>query len=483
MTNVLIAASEAVPFIKTGGLADVVGALPKYFDKKCIDARVIIPKYKCIDEQFASLMKFKKEFKIHLNWREQYVGVFEANFEGVTYYFVDNEFYFSGARPYGAIYEDAEKFAYFDKAVLEVISNIDFKPDIIHCNDWQTGLIPVFLKYQYGDDPYYKNIKCVYSIHNMKYQGRWRIDEVKDVTGLPDEAFSDKCLEAYSSSNFLKAASALSDAVVTVSPSYAKEITTPEGGEGLDGVMKEADLNGKLHGFLNGLDYDIYNPATDKFIEYNYTSRNFKSQKKKNKTALQKELGLTVNASTFMIGFVSRLTDQKGLDLLAYIMYEFLANEDVQIVVLGTGDEKHERMLNDFSSHFPSKLSVTIGYSDELAQKIYASSDAFLMPSLFEPCGLSQLVSMRYGSLPIVRETGGLKDTVEAYNEYTGEGTGFSFSNYNAHEMLDIIKYAMDVYYNNRKAWDTMVKRAMKMDFSWTSLIKEYETLYKNLVK
>lgn len=481
MKKILIATSESVPFIKTGGLADVCGALPKYLDKKRFDVRVILPKYKCLNEEFKNLLQFRMNFNIKLSWREQYVGIFEAVFEGIHYYFIDNEFYFSNDRPYGAIYEDAEKFAYFDKAVLEAIRYIDFKPDIIHCNDWQTGLIPVFMKEYYKQDPFYNGIKAVYSIHNMKYQGRWRLDEVKDVTGLPENVFTHNVLEAYSESNYLKGGAVCSDAVVTVSPSYASEITTPEGGEGLDGVMKEISYKGKLYGFINGLDYSVYNPETDKYIPYHYTAKNFKTNKKKNKEALQRELGISINPGVFLIGIVSRMTDQKGFDLIAYIMYELLATENIQLVVLGTGDSKHEKMFKYFNENFPSEISATIGYSDELASKIYAASDAFLMPSLFEPCGLSQLISMRYGTLPIVRETGGLRDTVIPFNEYNNTGTGFGFANYNAHEMFKIIKYAMSVYYDKRKDWDAMVRRAMKMDYSWETLIKNYEDLYESL--
>ncbi|MCR5468566.1 MAG: glycogen synthase, partial [Lachnospiraceae bacterium] len=324
MTNVLIATSEAVPFIKTGGLADVTGSLPKYLDKSKYDVRVIIPKYQCINKELVGTLKYVKEFHISLSWRDQYVGLYEAEYDGIHFYFIDNQFYFSGDKPYSAIYQDAEKFAYFDKAVLDSIKAIGFKPDIIHCNDWQTGLIPVFLKEAYTQDPFYKNIKCVYSIHNMKFQGRWRLDEVRDVTGLPDVAFTNKILESYSEANYLKGGIVCSEAVTTVSPTYAEEITTPMGGEGLDGVMREVKDKGKLYGILNGIDYSKNNPETDEDIDFNYTSRNVKSMKAKNKKALQKELSLPEDSKVFLIGIVSRLTDQKGFDLLAYILYEFL---------------------------------------------------------------------------------------------------------------------------------------------------------------
>jgi len=480
MIKVLIATSEAVPFIKTGGLADVTGALPKYFDKSKYDVRVILPKYACINESLLGDLRFITNFQTNLGWRRQYVGVFEAVSSGVTYYFIDNEFYFNGTRPYGAIYEDAEKFAYFSKAVIDALPTLGFKPDIIHCNDWQTGLIPVFLKEEYANYEYYKDIKTVYSIHNMRFQGRWRLNEVRDVTGLPDRAFTAEGIECYGESNFLKGGIVYSDAFSTVSPTYAKEIASPEGGEGLDGLVRSYE--NKLFGILNGIDTEINDPKTDTAITYNYDVNDFKSIKFKNKEDLQRELGLPVDPNVFMIGIVSRLTDQKGFDLIAYILNEFLSSENVQFVILGSGEEKHENMFTYFSKKYPDKLAAYIGYSESLAQRIYASSDAFLMPSLFEPCGLSQLISMRYGTVPIVRETGGLADTVEPYNEYEGTGTGFSFSEYNAHDMMHVIRYAMNIYYSRRNDWDEIVKRGMEKDFSWNVSVNEYCKMYDSVL-
>lgn len=482
MTKILFVASEAVPYIKTGGLADVVGSLPKYFDKEKYDVRVILPKYACMDELLLAQLKFVCHFYVNLNWRKQYVGIFTTEYKGVRYYFVDNEFYFAGDKPYNNIYEDVEKFAYFSKAVLESLPYIDFAPDILHCHDWQTGLVPVYLRTTYGSDNFYAGIKTIFTIHNMKFQGRWKIREVMDITGLPEHIFRTASgLESYGESNYLKGGIVYADAVSTVSPEYAKEITTREGGEGLDGLMN-ARID-SLYGIVNGIDYEEFNPETDPHIETNYTVKNAVAGKRKNKLALQKMLGLPVRDDVFMIGIISRMTSQKGFDLIAYILDEIFDTMDVQFVVLGTGEGRYENMFHHFHNKYPDKLWAHIGYSDEYAHKIYASCDAFLMPSLFEPCGLGQMMAMRYGTLPIVRETGGLKDTVEAYNEYENTGTGFSFSNYNAHEMLFILRYAQNIYKENRSRWNEIVQRAMQKDFSWGASAKSYETLYDKVTE
>ena len=482
MTKILFVASEAVPYIKTGGLADVVGSLPKYFDKEKYDVRVILPKYACMDELLLAQLKFVCHFYVNLNWRKQYVGIFTTEYKGVRYYFVDNEFYFAGDKPYNNIYEDVEKFAYFSKAVLESLPYIDFAPDILHCHDWQTGLVPVYLRTTYGSDNFYAGIKTIFTIHNMKFQGRWKIREVMDITGLPEHIFRTASgLESYGESNYLKGGIVYADAVSTVSPEYAKEITTREGGEGLDGLMN-ARID-SLYGIVNGIDYEEFNPETDPHIETNYTVKNAVAGKRKNKMALQKMLGLPVRDDVFMIGIISRMTSQKGFDLIAYILDEIFDTMDVQFVVLGTGEGQYENMFHHFHNKYPDKLWAHIGYSDEYAHKIYASCDAFLMPSLFEPCGLGQMMAMRYGTLPIVRETGGLKDTVEAYNEYENTGTGFSFSNYNAHEMLFILRYAQNIYKENRSRWNEIVQRAMQKDFSWGASAKSYESLYDKVTE
>lgn len=414
-----------------------------------------------------------------LNWRTEYVGVLELEYEGITFYFIDNEYYFNGFAPYGDTYTDIEKFAYFSKAVLSSLPVIDFRPDIIHCHDWQTGLIPVFLdNFRYGNE-YYRGIKTVITIHNLKFQGTWDPKRVRDITGLPEYYFAPDKLEAYKDANYLKGGIVYADRITTVSNSYAQEIRTPFYGERLDGLMN-ARAN-CLSGIVNGIDYDEYNPATDPHIVKNYSVENFRKEKIKNKTALQEELGLAKDPKTMMIGIVSRLTDQKGFDLVAYIMDELLATEDVQLAVLGTGEEQYQDMFRYFTQKYPDKIQASIGYSEERAHRIYASCDAFLMPSLFEPCGLSQLMSLRYGTVPIVRETGGLKDTVEAYNEYEHTGTGFSFANYNAHEMLGTIRYALSVFRDRKQDWNGLIQRGMKQDFSWNRSAGKYEALYEKL--
>lgn len=478
MKNVLFIASEAVPFIKTGGLADVVGALPKYFNKNEFDVRVMIPKYTFIKEEYRNQMKYLNHFYINLAWRSQYVGVFEMEYQGVKFYLIDNEFYFGGSKPYGYIHEDIEKFAFFSQAALSAIPVIGFKPDIIHCHDWQTGLIPVYLKDRFSQGEFYSNIKTIMTIHNLKFQGVWDLKKTMDITGLDKYYFSADKLEAYGDANYLKGGIAYADRITTVSSTYAEEIKMPFYGEKLDGLMNAR--SNVLSGIVNGIDYEIYNPETDKYIEANYNQVTFRKEKWKNKVALQKDLGLEIDKNKFLVGIVSRLTDQKGFDLIACVMDQLCA-EDVQFVILGTGEEKYENMFRHYDWKYGNRVSANIYYSEELSHRIYASCDAFLMPSLFEPCGLSQLMSLRYGTIPIVRETGGLKDTVQPYNEYEQTGTGFSFCNYNAHEMLGIFNYAKSVYYEHKREWNKIVDRAMQADFSWASSAKKYEELYRNM--
>ena len=477
--NVLFVSSEAVPFIKTGGLADVAGSLPKYFDKEHYDVRVMLPKYLCIPEKWRSQMKYVTHLYMDLAWRSQYVGVLEMEYAGVHYYFIDNEFYFAGPKPYGYIHEDIEKFAFFSKAALSAMPLLGFKPDIVHCHDWQTGLVPVYMKERFHDGEFFRDMKSIMTIHNLKFQGIWDLKKVKDITGLPPYFFTSDKLEAYGDANYLKGGIVYADAVTTVSDSYAEEIKTPFYGEHLDGLMRAR--SNCLTGIVNGIDYEEFNPATDTRIVSNYNQKTFRKEKPKNKKALQQELGLEVNDKKFMIGIVSRLTDQKGLDLIAYMMDQICA-EDVQLVILGTGESQYENMFRHFAWKYPDRVSANIYYSEDMSHKIYASCDAFLMPSLFEPCGLSQLMSLRYGTVPIVRETGGLKDTVEPYNEYESTGTGFSFANYNAHEMMNTINYAKHVFYNNKREWNKIVDRGMLKDFSWTSSAKKYQKLYDNLL-
>lgn len=478
MKNICFIASEGVPFIKTGGLADVIGSLPKYLNKDEFDVRVILPKYTCIREEFKSQMKYVTHFYMDLAWRRQYVGILETEYDGIKYYFIDNEFYFAGFSPYGNIYEDIEKFAFFCRAALSSLPAIGFRPDIIHCHDWQTGLIPVFLHDNFQNNEFYRGIKTIMTIHNLKFQGVWDKKVVKDITGLSDYYFTSDKLEYRGDANYLKAGIVYADYVTTVSRTYADEIKMPFYGEGLDGLMNAR--SNCLCGIVNGLDYDTYDPEHDKYIFNNFTPMNFRKEKVKNKLAFQEELGLEKNEKKFMIGICSRLTDQKGLDLVDCVIEEICA-EDTQLVVLGTGDPKYENLFRHFAWKYPDRVSANIFYSNEKSHKLYASCDAFLMPSLFEPCGLSQLMSLRYGTVPIVRETGGLKDTVFPYNEYENTGTGFSFSNYNAHEMLATIRYAKSVFSDRKREWNKIIDRGMAMDFSWKSSTKQYEELYRRL--
>jgi len=478
MKKILFIASECVPFVKTGGLADVVGSLPKYLNKEQFDVRVMLPKYMMIPDKFKQNMQYKTHFYMELNWRSQYVGVLETVVDGITFYFIDNEFYFAGTKPYGNIYEDIEKFAFFSRACLSALPVIDFRPDIIHCHDWQTGLVPVYLHDSFQGGEFFRGIKTIMTIHNLKFQGIWDKKTVKNITGLGDYYFAPDKLEAYGDANYLKGGIVYADYVTTVSESYANEIRMPFYGEGLDGLMN-AKAN-RLVGIVNGIDYDEYNPETDPYIVQHYNAKTFRKEKVKNKHALQEELGLEVDDRRFMIGIVSRLTDQKGFDLIDYVIEEICAN-DTQLVVLGTGEEKYEHLFRHFAWKYPNRVSANIFYSNERSHRIYAACDAFLMPSLFEPCGLSQLMSLRYGTVPIVRETGGLRDTVQPYNQYEGTGTGFGFCNYNAHEMLNTVRYAKDVYYNHRREWNKIIDHGMAADFSWSASAKKYEELYNRM--
>lgn len=478
MIKILFAASEGNPFIKTGGLADVVGALPKYIDSSKFDVRVILPKYLCISGEATQKLSHVKEFYADMPRGREYIGIDEVKEGQITYYFIDNEHYFSGDSPYGEAFEDVNNFAFYSRAILACLPEIEFCPDIIHCHDWQTALVPVFLKEFYGSDPFYQNTKTILTIHNQKFQGRWRIDDIENCRDLPDGCRY-TAMEAYHESNYLKAGILYADRVTTVSETYAQEIQVSPGGEGLEGVMRE--VSGKLSGIVNGIDIEEYNPMTDPMLPNPFGVKAI-TGKRKNKKALQRELGLAQDASTMLIGIVSRLTDQKGFDLVNYIMEEMLNTMDVQVVVLGTGEEGFENSFRYFDWKYGDRVSATIGYSEELAHKIYGAADAFLMPSRFEPCGLSQLISMRYGAVPIVRETGGLKDTVEPYNEGWQTGTGFSFANYDAGEMLMIIRYAYDVFKNHPKEWRMMMKRCMRADHSWQSSAGKYEALYQELL-
>lgn len=479
MKKILFVASEAIPFIKTGGLADVTGSLLRYIDRQEYDVRIILPKYACMDENWKRKLKFHSHFYVSLGWRNQYVGILETVEDGIHYYFVDNEYYFAGPQPYNQLHEDIEKFAYFSKAALAAVDMIDFVPDVIHCHDWQTAMVPVFLKAFAEDYPLLRRTKTVLTIHNLRFQGRWLMDAIKNLTGLPDSCFTPDGMESYGEANFLKGGIAYADAITTVSPTYALEIMTREGGESLDGLLYAR--KNSLYGIINGVDSAEYDPNHDMYLVRNFGIQDMEEGKTANKAALQRELNLTEDTGTIMIGMVTRITDQKGFDLIGCVLDELLSHARVQLVVLGTGEERYTNMLRGFADKYPDKLSANICYSEQLAHRIYASSDAFLMPSLFEPCGLSQLMSFCYGTLPIVRETGGLKDTVLPYNEYDHTGTGFSFANFNAQEMLQTIYYAMHIYYDARESWNEMARRDMRLDFSWKKSAREYEKIYERL--
>lgn len=476
--KVLFVSPEAGPFMKTGGLGDVAGSLPPVLNQKGVETRVIMPLYKGIPEKFKEQMEYIGNIYIDISWRNQYCGIFKLEFNKTIFYFIDNKFYFNGDKPYDFIHLDVEKFVFFSKAVLSILPTIDFRPDVIHCNDWQTAPIPVLLD-TFRDNPFFAGIKTIITIHNLKFQGRWGLNEIRDVLGVSDYYFTEDKLEFYKDANLLKGGLVYADKITTVSDTYAKEITTAEYGEGLNPLLFAR--RGDISGIVNGISYDDWNPLRDEFIYEKYGKRDVFSKKKLNKIKIQEELGLEVNPDKMMVGIVSRLTDQKGLDLIAYVM-ERLCEGGLQFVILGTGEEKYENLFRHYSWKYSDRVASCIYFSNEMSHKIYASCDAFLMPSKFEPCGLSQLISMHYGTIPIVRETGGLKDTVVAYNEYTGEGTGFSFANYNADEMMNIIYYAMEVFYNRKDHWKKLVKNSMNADFSWDVSADKYISVYKELL-
>ena len=479
MKKVLFASSESVPFIKTGGLADVVGSLPKYFNKAEYDVRVILPKYSCMAQKWKDMMQYKTHFYMDFAGESRYVGVLETEYEGVKFYFIDNEYYFSGDRPYIEHHWDIERFMFFDRAALSALPVVDFRPDLIHCHDWQAGLIPVYLNDSFQGGDFFRGIKTVTTIHNLKFQGNDNSLRFMGISGLSDYYMTYDKLLIGADGNMLKGGIVYSDAITTVSESYAEEIKTQFYGEGLDGLLRARSHD--LRGIVNGIDYDVYNPETDKDIPFNYNIENAVQMKLENKRALQDELGLTRDDNKFMIGIVSRLTDQKGFDLIAYMM-ENLCQQDFQIVVLGTGDRKYEDMFRHFAWKYNDKVSANLYYSDAMSHKIYAACDAFLMPSLFVPCCLSQLMSLRYGTVPIVRETGGLKDTVQPFNRFDKSGTGFSFTNYNAHDMYNAVMYAHSIYVERRDDWNGIIRQGMEKDFSWQASAAKYQEMYDWLI-
>ena len=472
--KVLYAASEALPFAASGGLADVAGSLPQALRKRLIGCRVVMPLYSTIKQELKDTMKFITNISVPVAWRRQYCGIFEAKYGGVTYYLLDNVYYFKRDGLYG-YYDDAERFAFFSRAILEIIPHIDFKPDVIHCNDWQTALTPLYYSTMYATQPGYENIKTVFTIHNIQYQGVYGKELIDNVVGLD---YSQKNLIEYDDTvNFAKAAIECANAVSTVSPSYAKEILDPWYSHGLDTILKERSF--KLRGILNGIDVENYNPETDKDIFKNYSAEKM-TGKATNKRELQKFFGLPEKKDTPVMGMVTRLVSHKGLDLCKAVLDELLATTDIQLVVLGSGDAEYEDFFRGLASRFPEQVGLCLGFIPDLARKIYAGTDLFLMPSKSEPCGLSQMVALRYGSIPIVRETGGLRDSVKDSGD--NEGNGFTFANYNAHEMLHAIRRACEGY-SDKKGWKILVKRAMESDNSWGKSANEYIRMYKEILK
>lgn len=471
--KVLYVASEALPFMASGGLGDVAGSLPQALRKRLIGCRVVMPLYDTIKQELKDTMKFVTSISVPVAWRRQYCGIFEAKADGVIYYLLDNQYYFKRDTIYGH-YDDAERFAFFARAVLEMLPHLDFRPDIIHCNDWQSALTPVYYTTMYAKDPWYQGIKTVFTIHNIQYQGVYGKEIIGDVIGLEG---STNIIEYDGDVNFMKGAIECADKVTTVSPSYAQEILDPWYSHGLDTILKARSW--KLQGILNGIDVVNYNPETDKAIAANYSAEDW-SNKKVDKEDLQKEMGLPVRADVPVVGIVSRLVDHKGLDLVKAILEELLNTTDIQVVVLGSGDWQYESFFKDMAGKYPDKMGVRIGFVPALARKIYAGADLFLMPSKSEPCGLSQMVALRYGTVPIIRETGGLRDSITDSGD--GKGNGFTFKSYNAHDMLYAIRRAVDAY-NNKEYWPTLVQRALECDFSWGKSANEYIKMYNKLLK
>lgn len=478
MKKILYAAAECSPFIKTGGLGAVVGSLPKQLKERGYDVRIVLPAYECIEEKWKNQMTVSLPFPVHMGWRRHPITINTLEYQGITCYFLACDHYFSGDSPYSEMWMDIEKFSFFSKAVLEMLSYLEFEPDIIHCHDWQTGLIPVYLKTEYGNNPYYKNIKTVMTLHNMRFQGTTDVNTLKDITGLPDEVFAFDKLEFYGQGNMLKGGIAYADKVTTVSSTYAKEIQEPEYGEGLEGLLQYRKND--LSGIVNGIDYQIYSPVQDEYIKYHYNANTFRRAKKKNKVYLQNEAGLPADKNIFTVCIISRLTEQKGLDLLIPQLNDFLSG-DVQLYILGGGEERYEGIFASVKTRYPDKVFFDVNYSDAMAKYMYAGCDATLMPSKFEPCGLSQLMALRYGTVPIVRLTGGLKDTVKVYDSRYHTGTGFGFEEYSMEALRDTLQEAMAVYRQQPEEWNRIAERGMRENYSWNTSCTEYEKLYAGM--
>lgn len=475
--KILYVSAEVEPFAKSGGLGDVLGALPKAIAGLGNDVSVVMPKYvKLIDEKYQCDMEYLGYIYVDVAWRHQYCGIFRLQVEGVSVYFLDSEFYFGGDM---YCFADNERFAFFAKAALDLIKFLDTSFDIIHCNDWSSGLLPVLFDAFYRADPRYANTKLVYTIHNLRYQGWMSKEETQDLTGLDDFYFTQDRLMLGDSVNVMKGAIVFSDAVTTVSGTYAEEIKTPQFGEGLDGLVKQYAC--KTAGIVNGIDYNVYNPSKDKYIAVKYGKKTVAEGKLQNKLALQRQLSLPQDGETMVIGLISRLVDQKGLYLVDEVLSN-LAGARMQFVMLGTGEARYEDMFRYYQSKYPDKISANIKFNNALAHQIYAACDLFLMPSDFEPCGLSQLIAIKYGALPLVRETGGLKDTIFSYNEQTGKGNGFSFTRSNADDFWFTICRALHIYYDRKPEWNQLVQNAMNCDYSWKNSSKKYLDLYNGLL-
>lgn len=470
--KILFASSEAYPFAMSGGLADVAGSLPKALRKRLVGCRIVMPLYSSVPDELREKMTFITSITVSVAWRRQYCGIFEAHLNGIIYYFIDNQYYFKRDGLYGH-YDDAERFAFFSRAVLDIIPHIGFTPDVIHCNDWQTALVPVYLNTIYRGSDVYKNIKTVFTIHNIQYQGKYGKELNGDVLGLPYE--SESIVEYDGCVNFMKGAIQCADKITTVSPTYASEILDPFYSHGLDNILKQFTY--KLTGIVNGIDYEVYNPETDNLIYKNYGIEDIKN-KACNKSKLQKEMGLPEKKNIPVIGIVTRLVKHKGLDLVKCV-FEELLKADLQFVILGSGEWEFETFFHDMAQKYPDKVGLKLGFNPQLAHKIYAGADIFLMPSLSEPCGLAQMVALRYGTVPIVRETGGLNDTISDSGD--GEGNGFTFKNYNAHEMENAVWRAI-AGYADKEGWDILRKRGMECDNSWGISANSYIKLYKEII-
>ncbi len=473
--KVLYVAGECVPFAKTGGLGDVAGALPSALIKENVDCRVVVPYYSVIPEKYRSTMRFLGSITVPVSWRNQYCGIFLQVIDGVSYYFIDNEYYFKREGLYG-YYDDAERFAFFSRAVLEMMKLIDFYPDVLHCNDWHTALCPVYLDAYYANEDNYRGMKTVFTIHNIEFQGKYGKDVLDDVVGLP--SLKDSLVDYSGCVNFMKGAIEASNIVTTVSNTYANEILDPYYAYGLADILRERSY--KLRGVINGIDISTYCPRSDKALFKRFTKASLAS-KKANKIGLMEMLDMTADPSAPMIAMVTRLTEQKGMDLVMHVAEDILAR-DITLVVLGTGDWKYESGLKELERRYPSKMKALITFNADLANKIYGAADIFLMPSKFEPCGLSQLIAMRYGTIPVVRETGGLKDTVIPFNEESGEGVGFTFCTYDAYDMLGAIDRAISAY-SDKEKWEKVMVNAMSADSSWKKSAKAYKKIYNELLK